>query len=652
MKEVDNITDNSMNACDGMTLRINLSTKESRVEDHRHLFDDYFGGIAVKILYDELNDWVTPYDPMNKVIISSGALVGTVAPGACKMSISTLGPVTGGWATSSSDSYVAHEMKYAGYSNIIIEGRSNKPCYLYICNDIVEIRDASNLWGLTTWDTLDTLRNEFNDPNLHIISIGPAGENLSRGACVIQDRNRAFGRCGTGAVLGSKQLKAVVVKGSRLITVAQPNRFIERTQKCRARILNSQTAKNMARYGTVSCFQHKQTICGIPYKNGQDCSFPEEYLETVNPQKMIDKYQVTRQGFPGCVLCCGRVLTITEGPYKGLTADMNQWEVVGTILGKCAVHNSTFMLKINALCNQLGLDVDIVGGSIAWAMECFDRGLLNTDDTGGLQIRWGDEEVILKLTQMMSAKEGFGNILAEGSARAADIIGHGSEKFAQHVKKQDLYELMRSANGMCLGASVSTRGGGHTTGVPTCEMDGTPMDEETSMRVFGVPAKYAGDNASYFYKAQLVYAYEIIQKICNTIGICLFNSASYNVDFTNLDDIAELLSAATGKEYTVEDLERTAMRLLHLEKALNLRFTNYERKDDYPPVRETNEPIPTGSRAGWRLDLSKFETMLDEYYELHAWDKKTSYPKREAYERWGLGYVASDMSTIGKLGNC
>lgn len=634
----------------GKTLFVNLSTGQTRIEDLSPLFDDYMGMYATKLLYDRLLDGTTPYDPNNMVILSCGALLGTLAPGGCKMSMSTLSPVTGGWGTGSSDSHVGIAMKAAGIDNLVIEGRAYSPCYLYLTENGIEIRDAKHLWGKTTWQTLDALRDELNDPKLHVLSIGPAGEHLSRNACVIQDKNRAFGRCGTGAVLGSKNVKAIVCRGTGAIRVADPERFFKKVNQLREVMLQSPTFKTMGQYGTLSCFVRKQEICGVPYKNFQDCKIPDEYADQMNPTKLIDKYQISRQGFPGCVLCCGREVTITEGKYKGVTANMSQWELMGAILGKCMVHNPEFMIVANMRCNQMGIDVDVVGGAVAWAMECFERGILTTNDTGGLEIHWGDEDMILKLIDMMSYRQGFGDFLADGSARAAQKLGRGSDYYAIHVKKQDLYELTRSSNAWCLGTVTSTRGGGHTTGTPGYEQNAKGIDNEACLRLFNQTAEQVQDPESYEGKAELVHYMEALHRTCNSLGVCNFNSAHWNVAFADIKDYAELTSAAIGHEVTEKMLFDAAMRQLNLEKALNLRFTGFERKDDYPPAREMNEPMPSGSRKGWRLDKEKFDAMLDRYYQLHGWDIENGYPTRKTLEAYGLNTVADDLERIGKLG--
>ena len=633
----------------GKTLRINLTNQEISEEDNSAYFKDWLtsSGYAVKVLYDELREWVTPYDPANKIVFSAGALIGTVAPGSCKMNISTLGPMTGGWATGSSDSYVAMEMKHAGYDAIIVEGKSHFPCYLWVTDEKVEIRDATALWGKDTWETLKAIRNELNDQELHIISIGPAGENLVRGASVTQDTSRAFGRCGTGAVMGSKNLKAVACRGSHAIRLAQPERFMKKAMECRKRILAAENTERFSHYGTLGIFRKKQDLGSIPYKNSQESVFPEDVSERMDPAAVVDKYAVAKQNFPGCPIGCSKTLVIGDGPYKGLTCDSNHWEVFGTLVARCGSSEPTLMVKASAYCNQLGIDFNLAGCTIAWAMECYQRGILTEEDTDGLALEWGDEAVILELIRKIAYREGFGNILAEGVKRAAELVGRGSEKYALHIKGQDLYECMRGSNAWAFGAAVSTRGGGHTTG--TCGFEQMlAVDEEKAFRVLGV---HDVDNAvTYEGKPEVTYIYEVLHRINNCTGVCHQNTIYNNLDYINLDDLAELLSSACGVEFTRADLEHLAMRQLNLEKAFNARFTGFSRKDDMPPERERTEPLRKGKMDGWTLDMDKWNEMLDIYYDLHGWDRETGYPKRSTLEKYGLGYVADELAQIGKLG--
>jgi aldehyde:ferredoxin oxidoreductase len=628
-------------------LRVNLSNGEIRKEPTLKYAREWLGstGIAIKILYDELKSWVTPYDPANKLVFGTGTLMGTPAPGACKMSASSLGPRTGGWASGCCDSYVGGELKCAGYDMIVIEGRAHRPVYLWIQNDSVEIREASHLWGKNTWETLDLIREDLKDPSLHLLSIGPAGENLVRGACIIQDRARAFGRCGTGAVMGAKNLKAVVAKGTRAVKVADRDRFMEVVRKVREMFKTARGIDEMQKYGTLKLLEKKQGVSGVNYRNFQETWFPEAMAEAIEPKNSIDKYMVARQNFPGCVIGCGRHLCITEGPYAGLVTEANQWEVVPTLQGRLGMMEPTFMFKANAVCNQLGLDVDAAGGAIGWAMECYQRGILNEKDTGELKLDWGDAGVALELIRKIAYREGFGDILAEGCAKASDLIGRESGYYAMHIKGQDLYEACRGNLAWCLGTTTSTRGGGHTTGA----IETLPgVDAEKMGSIYGVdnPEKVL----EYEGKAKMTAYMEAVHRVNNCLGICHFNTIWGNLDLIDLPQMAEMYSAATGWETTVDDLKRMAEKQLNMEKAFNLRFTSFDRKDDLPTPRDLAEPIPTGPAAGWKMDLDKYNGMLDEYYDLHGWDRETSYPTRETLVALDLDYVADDLEKIGKLG--
>jgi len=633
----------------GTILRVNLSEGKISTEPTLDYAKDWLGasGIAIKILYDELRSWVTPYEPANLLIFGAGALLGTTAPGACKANLSTLGPMTGGWASGCSDSYIGGQLKYAGYDSIIIEGKGHSPVYLWINDEQVEIRDASDMWGQTTWQTLDSLRKELDDATLHAISIGPAGENLVRGACVIQDKGRAFGRCGTGAVMGSKNLKAIVVKGTGAVRVAEPKLFVETVAKVRQMFKKSKTIEGMRKYGTLGGVDKKQEVAGVNYKNFQECVLPEDMLKAVDARRLIDAYEVARQSFPGCAVGCSRHVYLTEGPYAGLQAESCQIEAWNTLQTRLAIAEPTFMFKANAYCNQLGLDVDAAGGAIGWAMECYQRGIINESDTDGLQLNWGDAGVALELMRKISYLEGFGKTLAEGCARAADIVGRESGYYAMHIKGQDLYEPCRGALGWCLGTTTSTRGGGHTTGAVGDARPGLDVGKEKARLIFGVdnphmPLEYEG-------KAKMVTYMEALHRINNCLGICHMNTIHADVEQIDLPQLAELYSAATGWETSVEDLKRMAMKQLNLEKAFNLRHTDFDRKDDMPTPRDMSEPIPTGSLAGWKMDEKRFNKMLDEYYDLHGWDRETGFPKRRTLEELGLDYIANDLEKIGKL---
>ncbi|HHW93020.1 MAG TPA: aldehyde ferredoxin oxidoreductase family protein [Clostridiaceae bacterium] len=636
----------STGSFNGKLIRVDLTTQRITIEDCSDAMTDWLGGsgYAAKLLFDELPAWVTPYDPRNLIIISAGALIGTPAPGACKMSISTIGPVTGGWATGSSDSHLGVELKQAGYDFIILEGRSTRPVYLYINNDVIEIRSADVLWGLDTWETIDKL-NELHGESLHSLVIGPAGENMSRGACVLQGKYRAFGRCGTGAVFGSKLLKAVVCKGSGYVHVNNPSAFLHKVSECRSRIMNSDTFREMGRLGTVNSYRQRQKIGAVAYKNFQGYQLPDDLFESIDPEPIIKKYQISRSGFPGCPISCNRIIHFTDGEYSGLTSMMSPYEIVGGIMSKLAIADSHYQVKVFTECNRMGLDVDMVGGAIAWAMECWQRGILTEDDTEGLELTWGDKNVVSKLIKQIAYREGFGSILTEGSAKAAELIGRGSDYYAMHIKGQDLYEMMRSSTGLCLGVAVSTRGGTHTTGAPCIEQSSIRVSDDEAQRIFGLSAYQVQNPDTYDGKAEMIVYYEQLTRAINSLGICLFNTVWLDMNFMNLDDITELINQGVGLTLTTDELKEMTMKLIDMEKAINIKFAGFDRTDDMPTPRDITEAVPDGPRKGWKLDMNQYNLMLDRYYELHGWDTVSGLPTRETLIRRGLDNVLEFMET-------
>lgn len=635
----------------GKILRVDLGSGSFFCEPTAKYARDWLGGsgIAQWILYNELKPWVTPYAPANRLIFSAGPLVGTLAPGASRMSADSKNAVTLGVGTSNADSFFGPELKYAGYDHIIIQGKARKPVYLWIDDDHVELRDASYLWGMTTWETLDAIRQELGDDEIHIVSIGPAGENLVRESCIMQDQGRAMGRCGLGGVMGSKNLKAVAVRGSGSVEVAKPQRFMEIVSRLLELFEGSKNSKRGGQYGGAISVVTKQYKDAINYKNFQELMLPDELYQGVNPEVFNKKYEVRRIGYPACPEPCGRYFRINRGQYAGLVSEGFQFEQLHDFCGKLAVWDPTFVVKLNAYCNQLGISVDVVAGAIAWAMECYQRGILKESDTDGLKLEWGDTGVILELTRKMTYREGFGAILAEGCAKAAEIVGRDSEYYAMHVKGQDLYEVIRSAIGWGLGSCVSTRGGCHTTGSPLLEgLPASAVDNEKAYEVFGVTT--FNDPLAFEGKVKLVEYFERFHRVCNSLGICHFCTTWKDVALPGFPEIAELYSAATGWETTEDDLRWVTTKILNVEKAFNLLHTNFGRKDDYPPPRCLAEPIPSGVFAGFHLTREKWDKLLDEYYEMEHWDKETSFPTRKCLEDLGLRQIADDLEKAGKIG--
>ncbi|MFX0198293.1 MAG: aldehyde ferredoxin oxidoreductase family protein [Candidatus Hodarchaeota archaeon] len=634
----------------GKILRVDLSTEAISVEPTVKYAKEWLGGrgINMSIVYSELKPWTIPYEPANRIVIGAGPLVGTLAPGATRLSIASKNVFSYGVGTANCGGHFAPELKFAGYDHIILQGRSKKPVYLWIDDDHIELRDAHGIWGKTTWETDDLIKQDIGDEEIQILCIGPAGENLVRGACIIANRNRAAGKCGLGAIMGSKNLKAVAVRGTGSVEVARPGRFIKAVDSAREKLEKSPLLQGFAKYGTHGIWPLKNEACSVPFKNFQDAHMPPEIESKMNPDMFMTTYKKRDMACMICPLHCSNFYHIDHGPYCGLATEGFQLEISAELGGKLAIEYPPAIIKGHAFCNQLGLDVDNATNPIAWAFECYQRGILAERDTDGLKLEWGDYGVIFELIRKMAYREGFGNILAEGSKHASEIVGRDSGYYAITMKGQDLYEEIRLPIGWGFGACVATRGGGHTTGAPSVEINTVGASEvaEFAKRLYGVKTINPDE---YEDKAKLVIYFERHQEIVNSLGICMFVTCWQDPTQLTLRETAELYSAATGWETTVDELVRIADRILNLEKAFNVLHANLGRKDDYPPERCLKEPVKSGRYKGFVLSRQEYDKMLDEYYQLHGWDSDSGLQTRKCLENLDLANVADDLESALKI---
>lgn len=634
----------------GKILRVDLSSRQISTEPTIKYAREWLGGrgIGQRILYSELQPWITPFEPANRLIVETGPLCGTLAPGATRHSIASKNVFSHGVGTANSGGHFASELKFAGYDFIVFTGKASTPVYLWIDDDKVEVKDARGAWGKTTWDTDEFIKKEIGDENIQIMCIGPAGENLVKGACIITNRNRAAGRCGLGAVMGSKNLKAVAVRGTGSVEVAHPDRFMEAVNYSWEKLAKSRLAQTNAKYGTQTVFPGKNEMGSMPYKNFQDAHMPPESLQRVSPDVFLKGYIEKSMGYSACPIPCSHFYRVNQGPYAGLATEGIQAETLQDFAGKLAIDYAPAIVKAHALCNQLGLDLDNGSGPISWAFECYQRGIITQKDTDGLKLEWGDYGVVFELINKMARREGFGNILAEGCKHASEIIGRNSSYYAIHMKGQDLYEEVRLPIGWGLGVCVATRGGGHTTGSTAIEASAARSPElaEISKKIFGIN-NVAVD--AYEDKPKLIQFTERFQEIMNSLGLCMHTGIWSSPTGMTFGELAELYSAATGWETTVDDLVRIADRILNLEKAFNGLHTTLRREDDYPPERCLKEPIKSGPYKGFALSKEKYDQMLDEYYRLHGWDPKTGLQTRRCLAALDLTDVAEDLRRAHKL---
>ena len=580
----------------GKILRVNLTERSIKVEELPKDAELYLGGrgLASKILYDEIDPKVDPFSPENKLIFATGPLTGTAAPTGGRYMVVTKGPLTGTIASSNSGGYFGAELKFAGYDMIIFEGKADKPVYLSIKDDHVELKDASHLWGKDVFETTDMLLEEFGDPKARVACIGPAGEKLVRFAAIMNDKHRAAGRTGVGAVMGSKNLKAVIVRGTKRPAVKDPAKFMEVVrEKIKKLKEDSVTGEGLPKLGTKVLDNIINQNGLYPTRNFQDSMF--EFTEEISGEALVEKgYLVKNIPCFGCPIACGRRVTLPNG----IETEGPEYETGWSFGPDCGVSDLIAIVEANHLCNKYGLDTISTGATIAAAMEMYEKGIIKKEELmNGPELRFGSSEAIVFYTKQIGLREGFGDKLAEGSYRLAESYGH--PEFSMSVKKQELpaYDP-RGAQGHGLEYATSNRGGCHVRGYMI------------SPEILGVPEKL--DPQALEGKAEWVKTFQDLTAVIDSAGLCLFTSFALG-----LDDYKDLINAALGWDLSSEEVLKIGERIWNLERKFNLE-AGIDPSQDTLPKRLLKEPVKQGPNKG---QVVRLDELLPKYYEVRGWTK-------------------------------
>lgn len=595
----------------GKILRVNLSDGTIKKEALDPVEAKKFigaRGLGTRLWMKECDPKIDPLSIENKLIFITGPLTGTLATNAGRYNVVCKAPLTGTMAASNSGGYWGPELKYAGYDAIIFEGKAEKPVYMWINDDKVEIRSAEHLWGKDVVATTDTLREE-TDFDAKVACIGPAGENLVKFACILNDYTRAAGRSGVGAVMGFKNLKAVVVKGTGSVKVQDPDAFMEALVKARKMVKDHPvTGQGLGAYGTQILINILDQSGGLPVRNFRDSgTFPN--ADATSGETLSKTYLVRNKGCFGCSIGCGRIVNVPEGPFKGF-GEGPEYEAGWSYGADSGIDNLAAILKANNYCNELGMDPITMGSTIACAMELYESGYITIKETGE-PITFGDPHAIVELTRKTAYREGFGNELAEGSYRMAAKYGH--PELSMSVKKQEMpaYDP-RALQGIGLEYATSNRGGCHVRGYMT------------SPEILGIPEKL--DNLAIEGKAVWTKTFQDLTAAVDSAGICLFLTFAIGAP-----EIAAQLSAATGVDYTVDEIMKAGERIWNMERLFNL-ANGFTKEDDTLPPRLLNEPIKVGPCKG---SVSRLPEMLPEYYQARGWDAEGR-PTPEKLQELGL----------------
>ena len=593
----------------GKILRIDLSNQSAKEEAvSEELARNYLGGIgfAIKYLYNELRPGISALDKDNKLIFAVGPLTATGVSCTSRMAVAAKSPLTNTIANAMTGGHFPAEMKRAGYDMIIVEGRAEKPTYVAIKGGEVSFRSAEKLSGMETTDTQLFIKDELREQNFRVACIGPAGERLVPMASIINER-RAAGRKGLGAVMGSKNLKAIAVLGARRPSVADPAKFREAR-----RIMNRAMKDNPVLYpghantGTPSLVDLTTTMGIFAIKNWSATG-------EVNmvPDIGLDAQQAIKIGKAACADCpvaCSQVKMITSGPYAGFLTEGPEFETTYSLGSAVGVTYLPAIIAGDRLCDEYGIDTISAGVTIGFAMELYERGILTKQDTDGLELKFGNYKAMIEMLRQIAYKEGLGAILCEGTKKAAEIIGKGSEKYAMHIKGLELpvYDV-RGAKAHGLNYATAYNGADHNRGYAFQEIFGIPIPEEVDRFAIKGKGKLTKWNQDV----------RCATTDCPTLCAFILDMGITGIACQN---IADLVTAATGIPFTAEDIQQIGERINNVARLFNGR-EGFTRKDDTFPERIMTEPIKAGASAGQLISQADLDEMLDEYYEARGWDK-------------------------------
>ncbi|MBC7224718.1 MAG: aldehyde ferredoxin oxidoreductase family protein, partial [Anaerolineae bacterium] len=598
----------------GRVLRVDLTHGRVETEELDEAFyRRYLGGwgTIAHYLLREVPPGADPLGPENRLIFATGVVTGLPLSGAARHAIGAKSPLTGGFGASEVGGFWGTELKRAGVDAIVFQGRAPRPVYLWVRDGHAELRDAAHLWGLEAKECQDRLREELGDPRVRVACIGPGGEHQVRYACIMNDLKDAAGRTGLGAVMGAKNLKAIAVRGTGRVAAADPE-TIQRMAKWFASKVE-ELAYGWHTLGTGAAMPAFAMTGNLPVRNFRDGGFP---AEKISPEAIRDTIRIGMDGCFACAIRCKKVVKL-ESPYVVDPAYGGpEYETLGALGSACGVDDLAAIAKANERCNAYTLDTISAGMTIAFAMECYERGLLSPEDTGGLDLRFGNAEAMLAAVEQIARREGFGDLLAEGTRRMAQRIGQGSEAFAMHVKGQEypMHEP-RLKRALTLGYAVSPTGADHNHSLhdTALEKEGTALQ---SLRELGIlepmPLEDLGPA-----KVRAAWYYTVDQIAQNSAVMCQFIPWTFS-------QRAEIVRAATGWNFTLFEWMKVGERVLNLARLFNAR-EGFTAADDWLPARSF-QPATSGPLADTAVDPARLSAALATCYRMAGWDPHTGWP--------------------------
>lgn len=606
----------------------------------RQLREQYVGGrgIDMYLLYNLLEPGIDPLGPENVLLVSAGLLTGTPAPAAARTHVGGKSPLTGLVGSANMGGFFGPELRFAGFDHLVIRGKAPGPVYLLVHNEEIEIQDASQLWGADTLETQTLIREALDDEEIKVMTIGVAGENLVRFANVRTGPKNSGGRTGMGALMGSKNLKAIAVRGTLPIEIADPEEALRYHKEIIDFIQSSKYAEIMGRWGTMFIYDVTNSTGLVRTRNFRSNQLPNsEELECEG----IEDYSTGVSACFGCTMHCRHKYTLKEGAWKGKYAEGPEYTTLGafgTEVGSNRLHRA---LEGNYLVNKHGLDTLETGSMISWAMELYENGLLSKELAGELNLEWGNMDSVLQLVEDIAYRRGLGDVLAEGPRGAIQRLGPETAYYNIEIKgMSNLHSDERPTPSLALGIATATRGADHLRSRPAVDLYHLP--EKVLETIYGREGM-TSDYRDYQGKPWMVFWQECLYALVDALGICKFQTIFLSPNMPKWEEYSHLLETITGLKYTPERLMEVGERIYNIERLFNIR-EGASRADDTLPERYFREPTPMGLEAvrGRLIDREKFEHMLDEYYELHGWDMEGK-PKPETLKGLGLDREPSHL---------
>lgn len=607
----------------GRVLRVDLTTGKTRVEKlDEETAKKYIGGIGLgmKLWLANSKAGVDAFDPENPLVLALGPVSGTMFPtGGNGHAFISKSPATNGVGEAVSHGTFGAELKRAGYDAVVLTGKAERPVYLWIDDDSVQLLDAASIWGKSPSETEDAIKDEVGDYYVRVASIGLAGEKLSKIASIINEKTRAAGRTGLGAVMGSKNLKAIAVRGTHDIVVAKPDEFMDMVKEFHER-MKGPAAQKYRTLGTAENVMIQNALYCMPTRNYNNAHF--ENAEKVSGEALNERYIAKIIACNSCAMRCEHEAVVREGPYKGTMARM-EYDNLWALGPNCGIDKLDAIIKAAELCNYYGLDATSTGVTVSFVMDCHENGILSHDDLGGIDAHFGNAEALIQLIEKIGKREGIGDVLADGVKVAAEKIGKGSDKLAQNIKGLEVtgYDL-RCLKTAALGFAVSFRGADHNrSGAYALDLTGK-VDRLKAEKGRGKLVK----------DSENVYALIDSLIVCKNAKGTLYNE---------LADMAKLYALVTGYEMTPEELSAAGERINTLARLINLR-EGLSRKDDTLPWKVMNQPIPDdGPVKGAVVTQDELDLLLDDYYQSRGWTLD-GVPTKSQLNKLGL----EDLSSI------